>query len=105
MRQPSLVVAPVQVCHRQLHLNVFCHGLQDHLLTYTLPRIQYPVMQNICQLLSGRHGAGTSQDSLHQLSTVLKRLDRGLRGVQDALALRLKMQALMLQEHLTERTT
>ena len=36
---------------------------------------------------------------------MLKRLDRGLRGVQDALALRLKMQALMLLEHLTERTT
>ena len=47
--------------------------------------------------------AGEGMQKLKQLPGLLKRLDRGLRGVHDALALRLKMQAALLQDHLAER--
>ena len=34
---------------------------------------------------------------------MLKRLDRGLKGVHKALVVRIKMQAMLLQDHLAER--
>ena len=49
--------------------------------------------------------AGACMDWDKQLAAVLTRLDRGLKNGQNALALRIRRQTLMLREHLTERVT
>ena len=70
-----------------------------YLATCMLPRL----LPSQTRIHAAVADAGEGMQQLRQLPGLLKRLDRGLKGLRDSLTVRTKMQVQLLEDHLAER--